>query len=277
MPRAFVCLLLAGLAILPRVAEAGRLHYISIVDYHAERVGPDLTDAPIVNALTNHIPEELWERHELPLGPISEADVLGLIREIPVADDDAVLLYYVGHGNYDRNIGTYMTPSASRGESLSATATLQALKARGPRLAVVVFDCCNRERARVSQLAAAPTPGPPPQEISPLFRALFFDVQGAVLVVSSSPNEYALVRARDPQSLDPEAELPYGSIFTTAFGRTLEAEADRPQRWSDTIRSVQARLDRLFNLMKRLRRPLTLDGGQRVTQPRQTIQLRFFN
>jgi len=148
------------------------------------------------------------------------------------------------------------------------------LRARRPRMAVVVFDCCNRERAPRPRTGPPVFAKPPPPEVSPLFDSLFFKIQGSVLVVSSSPYQYALVRARRDDDWKNGIAVPYGPLFTNAFGQTLDDNANRRLIWSQTIRSTQVKLDEYFRTVA----PgglTTLDDGRPVRQDRQTIQVRF--
>jgi Caspase domain len=266
----------ASLLAAGKVAEAAKLHAIFAVDKKAERVGADVTADRVWLALRSNIPENQLEFHNLQPDEFSEPAIRGVIARIPFAPDDTVLFYYVGHGFWDPNSGTCMKPSASTGEWISGTGMVTELKARNPRLAVVVFDCCNRERAPQPRNGPAPFLPAPGTEVSPLFDSLFFKIQGSVLVVSSSPFQYALVRAARDDDWANGINVPPGPLFTNAFSQTLNDNANRRLIWSQMIRSTQVKLDEYFRIMAGPEGLINLDDGTVVRQDRQTIQVRFF-
>ena len=254
-------------------ARAAKLHVIAAVDSKAERVGQDLTVLAVTAGLIGSIPREHLEFHTVDGSVMSEPALLETIHGVPAGPDDAVLFLYVGHGAYDPTLGTYLTPSGSTGQVLSATRIVQEVRALGARLAVVVIDCCNRERApRPSSVVVPGVSGKPPA-ILPLADRLFFQSSGAVLIVSSSPGEYALVRARrDAGNIE---EFPWGPLFMNAFGKSMSEHGMEPLDWPQLIGAAQRRLDRDFRAMIGPDGGLTLDDGTRVRQARQTIQLRL--
>ena len=257
-------------------ARAARLHVVLAVDRKAERVGRDLTAFVLMGSLGANIPSANLEVYWVDETSMSEPAILNAVRRVPVEPDDALMFLYVGHGVYDETLGTCMTPSASTGQvKLSATKMVQVLQALGPRLAVVLIDCCNRERAPNPTTVRVPAPGQPPQQISPLFDELFFRTKGAVLVVSSSKGEYALVRAyRDDDPASPEP--PVGPLFTNALGNTLDNNQGQRLLWPQLIDRTQDQLHRYFDLMTDPGGRITLDDGTEVQQNQQTIQLRIF-
>jgi hypothetical protein len=255
-------------------AWAAKLHVVFAVDTKAERVGRDLTADAVFFSLIINVPQDNLKLYYVDPEDMSETTVLTTVRRVPVEADDAVMFYYIGHGAYDATQGTYMTPSATTNQVLSATRMVQELQALGGRFSVVVFDCCNRERAPKPTKVAAPAPGLPLKVISPLFDELFFKKSGAVLVVSSSPNEYALVKAfRDDE---PNAEPPAGPIFTSAFGKTLDKRINERLSWPKAVEQTQSQVDVYFRAIVGDEGVLTLDDGVMIRQNRQTVQTRYF-
>jgi hypothetical protein len=228
----------------------------------------------VTATLNNSIPADNLEIYPFEASEMSEPALIEAIRKVPVSPEDAVMFIYVGHGAYDATMGTYLTPSGSNSQALSATRILQEVQSLRPRLAVVMIDCCNRERAPKPSTFLAPGIGPPPKEIRPLVDGLFFQTSGSVLLVSSSPGEYALVRARRDYE-PPNAEPPRGPLFMSAFGWALDRQMNTQLNWQQLTTVAQRQLNRYFAMMTGPTGLLTLDDGTTVSQSRQTIQLRL--
>ena len=271
--RAVAFCFVVGLTSFASRADAGVLRVVFAIDKKAERVGRDLEFQSLSLAFLANVPESQYKAHYVDPEDMSERAMLQAIRTTPVGPDDTLMFYYIGHGAYDATNGTYMTPSASAGGVLFATRVLQELKARSPRLAVVVFDCCNREQAPPVYAAPAPVVPGALEQPSPLFDELFFKRAGSVLVVSSSPGEYALIKAVGSNADD---GVPPGPIFTNSLALTLIRNAQVRMEWSSMIKLTQAQLDVYFDAMMGPGKRLTLDTGQVVQQDKQRIQVRFF-
>ena len=254
---------------------AAKLHIVVAVDHQAEKVGADLNDGGLPGSLWLQAPPGVVEIYRCK-ETLSEPEILQTIRNVPVQPDDALMFIYVGHGAYDPSRGTYMTPSSSTGDVLSATQMVNELKALNPRLAVVVFDCCNRERApKPTKLTFAAPGAVLPKQVSPLLDELFFRTHGSVLAVSSSPGEYALVRARRDTDNGHE-EPPVGPLFMNALSATVHRNQNQRLKWSQLFNATQAQLDLYFRKLVGEQGRLSLDSGEQVQQERQTIQLRFY-
>lgn len=116
--------------------------------------------------------------------------------------DDVVLFYFVGHGFNNRQ-NEY--PSLIFGNANAEPATIDAssrnlreiyarIRAKKPRLTIVIGDACNKERtdppAPVTSARAIGVM--PPQVLSSArFKSLFRTWQGGILMSSSQRNQYA--------------------------------------------------------------------------------------
>jgi hypothetical protein len=116
-----------------------------------------------------------------------------------------------------------------------------------------------------------------PTKIAPLFDDLFFRTRGSVLLVSSSPGEYAFVRIK-PAGEPFDQAPPSGPLFLNAFTETLLQNGEQRMSWSQIAAQTQSKLDFYLGLMKEkdTRGLITLEDGMPVQQQRQTIQLRFY-
>lgn len=259
-------------------SEAAVVHIVYAVDSQAANVGGYLTANALESAMKSNVPPEMIQRYYVPMDRMSEPVILDMVRKVPVGPDDTLMFVYVGHGAWRQEIGTFMTPSGSVGQELSATRMVQVIHNLRPRLGIVIFDCCNQEKTAKSLTAPAAQAAPEPLvQLSPLFEELFFRSSGHVLLVSSSPNEYAFVRGNFsgiPHPSDP----PLGPLFMSAFGKTLNDNQAQRLNWSQVTGRTQFHLDRYLDFMKSQypQGIITLNDGTQVNQERQTIQLRFF-
>ena len=262
-----------------QASEAAVLHVVYALDSQAANVGEYLTAKALDSAIGANVPPSMIKNHYVPPDRMSEPAILEFVRDVPVGPDDTLMFVYVGHGAWRQDIGTFMTPSLSVGQELSATRMVQVIHGLRPRLGIVIFDCCNQEKitksVRSQVYGQAPQAGQP--QLSPLFEELFFRSSGHVLLVSSSPNEYAFVRGNF-EGIPQASEPPRGPLFMSAFGKALEERKGQRLNWSQVTGQTQFYLDRYLDFMKSQypQGIITLNDGTQVNQERQTIQLRFF-
>ncbi len=116
-------------------------------------------------------------------------NILHAIDQCPAGQDDAIVVFYTGHGAYDDNGHFLVMPD---GQTLLYRKTiLEKLAGKHPRLAVLITDSCNVPVPSEMQ------PGPaamllPPERISPLFESLFIRSRGVVDMNSSSEGEFSV-------------------------------------------------------------------------------------
>lgn len=132
-----------------------------------------------------------------------------VVNNLDVTSDDVVYFYYSGHGgNPDHRkwpVMYFLSSIASGGGGVAFDDVVTALQAKGPRLLIVLADCCNNYFDEAGRYAPRFDAGSPnPLEIEN-FRRLFVDFEGTVLASGSSPGEY---------SLGGEG---FGGLFTNTF------------------------------------------------------------
>lgn len=252
------------------------LHIIPLVDTKAEKVGNELSmNAFLFYQLANAAPKDMINIMKISLNDFDELEIVKRIRELNTNPMDTILFYYIGHGSYDADRkATWLNPSASRGlDVLYDFEILQEIKHKNVRLGVVVLDCCNREKAPHALVAAAPAVRPPAELPAPFMQSLFFDPEGLVLIQSSAPSEYALVKAGTTLPKN----MPVGSIFTSAFSNVINRNKNNPIHWTEAVKQTQHLVDDYFSLMTAERGELlSLQNGSRVIQKRQTLQIGFY-
>lgn len=197
-------------------------------------------DLKLVDAMLNsNLPEQQLQitRLELEQDADSRPDLLlDAIRELSVKPEDSVLFYFSGHGGADDQ-GQYFQLAKGK---LQRRKVIEALEAKGGRLAVLLSDCCNTRSD--GYLYAAPyIPFENPRTPTPLFRSLFLEPKGRVDINSSAPGESAFFIPLK------EEEGPFSlSIFTAELTEWVDQNRNRPASWDKLISSVGLRVQAAF-------------------------------
>ncbi len=118
----------------------------------------------------------------------------GLLKALsvcPATSNDALVVFWSGHGEY---VGDEHYLVAANGKKIARKKVLQAMKARGARLTVLLTDCCASEYDPSNNLAlnlGSFEVAPVTAETTPLFDELFLRYRGVVDVNSSSKGQKA--------------------------------------------------------------------------------------
>jgi len=258
----------------PMTAHSAVLHVITAVDAVQSDAAVEIRKSTtgLLLTLMASMPENSLSVTNLGLEKqLTKAAMVNQIRELKVAPEDAVLFYYIGHGYFDpRKQATCLKLSGDPMAEISWRDISQELAKKKVRLRVVVLDCCDREDAPHVEPVAVSEPVVQALTITPLCDRLFFQCAGSVALISSSPNEVALVKAlTDPMS---EQKIPAGAIFTNAFAHAISKSGDQPLSWSQFTEVVQRQTDQYFHGIAGPEKVFSLSGKQ-VRQQRQTARL----
>jgi hypothetical protein len=169
------------------------------------------------------------------LAPPVGATILRAIRECPAGRDDAILVYYTGHGGYNRQHGQFLgLTSANGAEILPRTDVRNALKAKGVRLTALITDCCYSHvpiPAGPEEVGAAP-----PNEMSAaILQSLFFKARGEIDITSSQKDT--------PSAVDQTSKR---SIFTIAMVQVMRDRANDALSWDQFFLEVRDAADAEF-------------------------------
>lgn len=214
--------LLAAFVCVATTASAGTLHLIVVADTQDEEIGPWAgTDMSLVTSIFT----EGVASHELDITTVafqedfSRNAILQTVRNLDVARDDAVVVYYSGHGGYDGD-GHFLDVSNQR---LYRSDLLEAVSAHKCRLQVLLTDACFNKRIVQPLVTAATKAGPP--VTTPLFRSLFFECRGVLDLNSCRRDQLAFVRN----------DYREGSVFTSAFVQLLEKNLRNGLQWPQLL------------------------------------------
>jgi len=152
----------------------------------------------------------------------------GILRAIAgerVDPDDALMVLVMAHGAFDPRSGAYLELDG-RGP-LFASELAAAIRARGNRLGVLMYESCQRVRPLPFPGVAAPAA--PALVEKPLFRTLFLESRGFVEMHAAKPGELAVcLPSHEIQDERGVHRLVHnGSLFMQSFVNVLWMNAAR--------------------------------------------------
>lgn len=142
----------------------------------------------------------------------SYAKLLEKLEELSLNPDDCFLFYFVGHGyrTSDKK-GPWPLLYFSQEEAcLDLEWIIESVKAKKPRFALVVADCCNNIMDGIVTIGRFPL-GYIHRDLSKGYRTLFLHSQGLVVVVAAKPGDYAFCYEQ-------------GHLYSEAFWKALRIE-----------------------------------------------------
>jgi hypothetical protein len=153
-------------------------------------------------------------------------DVLEKIAATTVRPDDALVVYYSGHGAYNEKLGHFFSLAGGK-ENLTRSSVVEAIRRKNPRLGVLISDCCysyfpvERYTPSVYQTRS--------DETSPLFARLFLETKGFVDITSSEEGQVSMCH-RHPVA---------GSLFTAALRQVLADNRQGRLSWGEVFDKVK--------------------------------------
>ena len=181
--------------------DATRLHVLLVGDTADPEIGGSVSvDLRTMRAAVEvGVPEARRTLTTLSGAEVTPDGILARVRALEVLPTDALLLYYAGHGAW-AEAGPYLRMAG--GKILDRAALVTALRAKGPRLVVLLTDCCSTYVGKTA-LYAMPLPDPS------VWRDLFFRHRGLVDVTAARRGQVAV------------GDEMLGGIFTWAVAQAL--------------------------------------------------------
>lgn len=212
-------------------AFAQKVYFIAEGDFNASGVGDcvqagvNLTRGAFKSALPEHRLvlyndyDSSWKGPDVSNSSSIRRDLLRAIASCPAGSNDAIVCYWCGHGAFDEN-GHYFDLAD---DAIRRATVLAALKAKGCRFTALISESCHVYK----QVSAEMLPGAGvPDDVSPLFKSLFFESRGVLDINSSSPGQTA---AASPD---------FGGPFTLSFYLVLTRFSETRLSWNQTIKLV---------------------------------------
>lgn len=237
--------------VIGRDAQAARkLYLITVADTKDATIGEHAASdiSSVHNAFYGSV-----AKSELVLVPpvkdrqATEKGLLAAINRLNPAREDAVLVYYSGHGAHQKDNQHYLVTQNSR-EWIGRKKVVDAMQAKGFGLVVLLTDSCYNFSTKPPAVGAPFIQ--PPEVTLPLYKALFFRNNGVIDVNS----------AKQGQVAGTYPEQGAGSIFTHALCSTLvENENNGSMAWTVLLDKVDESARTTF-------RQLYPDGHQVETQ-----------
>lgn len=149
--------------------------------------------------------------------------ILNEIRNLNVAPNEAVFVYFGGHGGFDPNVNFAQDPAGGHyfyipTGSLMRKTVWDSLAGKQARLTVLITDTCNVPVAPTN-VKGAGLPMPPPE---PPIVTLLFRHRGMIDISGTSRNQFGW-------------SIPKGGIFTEAFTQSAKYSSGN---WGDVLRST---------------------------------------
>ncbi len=195
--------------------------------------------------------------------------ILWRIAALRPGPDDAVVVFFSGHGAFDDQEGQYFKfPRLGPQTFLTRRQVREAIKAKGTRLGVLITDCCSNisiipKLPRAPYLGAPMAPAPP--LISPLFRSLFLETRGLVDVTSSKKGERSLAYPAT-RTEGENAVHAQGGLFTTSFQGVLARHQEESLTWPTVVELTANLVRKEFQCLK----PDGLDNEDQPENPQMT-------
>jgi hypothetical protein len=212
---------------LPALAQnRGHLYIVIATDDNDENVGAHVLQdgRNIKGAVGGNVARDEFTVTKVDPDSLSPRTILAAIRQQPAGPNDALFIYFSGHGAFHPTIGQYFWLTGPK-RALPRSRVRDAIKEKNPRLGIIISDCCyNLFDEPPSAVLPAAIVG-----TKPLFDELFFKTNGFVDVTSSKEGQFSMCY--------PQAHK--GSIFTQALQWILWEEREVRLSWKELFKMTQ--------------------------------------
>jgi len=222
-----VCLITLFVAF-PMGVSAATLHAIIAVDTEDGTIGPSVrVDLGKMQGLVNNISQYTGlatAGRAISGNELNRRNIMSAVEGLSVGSDDVVLFYYAGHG-YNPSETAWPAMNLS-GDDLPLKTVRETLKAKNPRLLIVMADTCNapgsgggfdaRDAGKANN-----------------YKVLFLKYRGTITASSSEPGEYSYSNAT------------IGGFYTNAFLNSLTTElvSNQTPSWDAIMERANAPLN----------------------------------
>ena len=223
-------LILILLMLLSANSLAANFHAIIVADTNDKTIGNSvIIDKRKINTLTQNIASNTGLtliQHNIYGYDFNYDTVKRNLNNISVRPDDVVMFYYSGHSN---NSGTKWPALNLKTRKLKLDNVIWSLKAKKPRLLVIIADSCNNLTSRGSSLnnfmSLRSIEAPKTQN----YQQLFLKRQGTIIMGAAKPGEYAWGNAQ------------HGGFFTYQLLESLNKElaSSNSPNWNQLVKRAE--------------------------------------
>ena len=215
------------------VAQAARKLYVVVA---ADTADPKLEKytqvdaANVLGAFSMNVPQNLLQTEILEPDQITEAGIAAALSKLPLRAEDALVFYYSGHGAYLAD-GKHYFNNVKQQSLFSRDSLIASLKGRNAGLTVLLADTCYDFVRDLPPPKAAPAAAAPAMmNLAPLFRRLFFEVDGFIDINGCKKGEQAGTF---------DLGLMHASIFTSALTGVLNSQSNSSTLgWNEFLNHV---------------------------------------
>jgi hypothetical protein len=166
---------------------------------------------------------------------LTKAPLENWVNRLPFSSNDIVLFYYSGHGfRFDHDISawpTFVLGHKKNNETLVGGESIyQEIRRRAPRLAIIMFDCCNFAISSKKMIFPSKELFSFKKTKLPGIHTLFEHTRGIITITAASPGELAIAITGGKS---------VGSLFTSQFLRSLLQESrSSDASWEKVIQKM---------------------------------------
>ncbi|MBI2807881.1 MAG: caspase family protein [Planctomycetes bacterium] len=170
---------------------------------------------------------------------VTPANILKVIGQLKVGRNDTIVVLYSGHGATDPRLGHVLTLDHGR---LYRKDLLNALKAKNPRLMVVLTDCCSSgvpARAVVNTYTPRPLASGQVMQWSTV-QSLFLRHQGLVDITAAEPGYCGKIDLQKSGSLFTNALTKILTAPNASLVSNLDKDGDGQMQWDEILPQLRA-------------------------------------
>jgi hypothetical protein len=226
--------------------ELKRLTVLLVADTNALelRDGVTASAAAVRQRLEAGVPKDRLAVKELKGADVSAKGLLDAVAALKLTPDDAVAVFYFGHGEYDADADQHKLVLGARPDKLARDDLVAALHASTASLKVLITDCCSNTVKKPLPQEERQFKTEPPTKLDPMYGCLFFQHRGLVDVTAADRGTFAFYDDS-------------GGVFTTALvrlwdrkWRELDTNKDQFLSWKELYPQLREETNKVFTEKK---------------------------
>lgn len=232
---------------------AANFHAIIVADTNDSTIGNSvIIDKRKINTLTRNIARNtglILKQQNIYAYNFNYNTVTRSLNNLSVRADDVVMFYYSGHSS---NAGGKWPALNLKGRSLKLHNVIYNLKAKKPRLLLVIADSCNNLTSRGSSLNSFMRRSiQTPKRHN--YEKLFLKHKGTIIMGAATPGEYAWGNGQ------------HGGFFTYQFLESLNKElVSSAPNWNQLVKRAEVAIRLPYGIVQHPQSELNLNRFTKV-------------